>query len=205
MCRFTTKLFNSPSLPGYDQFARQIRNVTGIDLSPEDLRAVGLNVTGLERLINHALGVRREHDTLPRRWFEEEIEWGAYKGEKIDREEFDRLLSRFYEVSGLDPEGRPNLDFRRRLAEVARGFAISVKLPAHLGGVPQDGLLVTEPVRDLRELRAAIDRAVPGLGDRLVDESLNFVVNDEMILQGADDVKLRSGDRVEVMMAFSGG
>ena len=33
MCRFTTKLFNSPSLPGLEEFAAQIQNVTGLDYS----------------------------------------------------------------------------------------------------------------------------------------------------------------------------
>jgi len=205
MCRFTTKLFNSPSLPGLEHFSEQIRNVTGLSLSPEDLRDVGLNITGLERMINYALGVRREHDTLPRRWFEEEIQWGAYKGERIDREEFDRLLDRFYALSKLDREGRPNLDFRRTLAQVARGFAVSVRLPSHLPGAPPGGLLVTEPVSNLGELREALDRAVPGLADALAGESLNFVVNGEMILEGTDATPIRSGDRVEVMIAFSGG
>ncbi|MGZ7042396.1 MAG: aldehyde ferredoxin oxidoreductase C-terminal domain-containing protein, partial [Thermoanaerobaculia bacterium] len=43
MCRFTTKLFNSPSLPGYEEFADQIANVAGIDLTKEELDEVGLN------------------------------------------------------------------------------------------------------------------------------------------------------------------
>ena len=103
-------------------------NVTGIELSPASSFATSASTSpGLERLVNYALGIRRADDTLPKRWFEEEIEWGAFAGEKIDRAEFDTLLSRFYEVSQLDPEGRPNLDFRRRLAQVAEGFAVSVK------------------------------------------------------------------------------
>src|SRR5688572_26324148 len=64
MCRFTTKLFNSPSLPGYEQFAQQVENVTGLKLSAEDLDGVGLNINGVERLLNHAFGARRRDDTL---------------------------------------------------------------------------------------------------------------------------------------------
>src|ERR1051325_2508757 len=41
MCRFTTKLFNSPSLPGYEEFANQIGNVTGLEFSAADLNAMG--------------------------------------------------------------------------------------------------------------------------------------------------------------------
>ena len=118
MCRFTTKLFNSPSLPGLDEFAAQIKNVTGLDYTAEELDRVGLNVMGIERLINHRLGVRREHDTLPERWFDEPVKVGAYKGEKIDRAEFDAMLSRFYEISSLTPEGVPSEPFRRELQYV---------------------------------------------------------------------------------------
>jgi aldehyde:ferredoxin oxidoreductase len=118
MCRFTTKLFNSPSLPGIEEFAVQIKNVTGLDFTADELDRVGLNVMGIERLINHRLGVRREHDTLPRRWFEEPVTVGAYSGEKIDRAEFDAMLSRFYAISRLTPEGVPSEGFRRELQDV---------------------------------------------------------------------------------------
>ena len=57
MCRFTTKLFNSPSLPGLEEFAAQIKNVTGLDYSEAELDRVGLNVMGVERMINSRLGV----------------------------------------------------------------------------------------------------------------------------------------------------
>jgi aldehyde:ferredoxin oxidoreductase len=115
MCRFTTKLFNSPSLPGFEEFAEQIANVTGLEFDVAALDAVGHNITGVERLVNHRLGVRRRDDTLPDRWFDEPIEVGAYQGEKIDRDEFDRLLTRFYEISDLTSEGVPNEPWRRRL------------------------------------------------------------------------------------------
>jgi aldehyde:ferredoxin oxidoreductase len=123
MCRFTTKLFNSPSLPGLDEFAAQIKNVTGLDYSPEQLDRVGLNIMGIERLINTRLGVRREHDTLPERWFEEPVKVGAYKGEKIDRKEFDATLTRFYQISRLTPNGAPVEAFRRELMEVVGATA----------------------------------------------------------------------------------
>ena len=115
MCRFTTQLFNSPSLPGLDQFAAQIANVTGLGFEPAALDRVGLNIMGVERLINRRLGVGRKDDTLPERWFEEPITVGAYAGEKIDRGEFDAMLSRFYALSGLTEEGIPQDEWRREL------------------------------------------------------------------------------------------
>jgi len=118
MCRFTTKLFNSPSLPGLEEFAAQIQNVTGISYAIDELDRVGHNVMGLERMINARLGVTRSHDTLPDRWFDEPVTFGSYKGEKIDRGEFDAMLSRFYEVSNLTPDGVPVDAWRQELQQV---------------------------------------------------------------------------------------
>ncbi len=118
MCRFTTKLFNSPSLPGYPEFVDQVENVTGISLTAEQIDGIGLNVMGVERLINERIGVTRADDTLPKRWFEEAIGVGPYKGEKIDRAEFDKMLSRFYEISNLTEEGVPNPEWREELEGV---------------------------------------------------------------------------------------
>ncbi len=115
MCRFTTKLFNSPSLPGLEEFANQIGNVTGLRFVEGELSAIGHNTMGVERLINARLGVRREHDTLPDRWFEEPVTVGPYAGERIDRGEFDQMLSRFYEISNLDEQGHPEPAWRARL------------------------------------------------------------------------------------------
>ena len=115
MCRFTTKLFNSPSLPGLDEFAAQIANVTGLSLSAPTLDRIGLNIMGVERLINQRLGVRRADDTLPDRWFSEPIKVGSYKGEQIDRAEFDAMLSRFYAISNLDDQGVPVKAWREEL------------------------------------------------------------------------------------------
>ncbi|PYQ56378.1 MAG: aldehyde ferredoxin oxidoreductase, partial [Acidobacteria bacterium] len=118
MCRFTTKLFNSPSLPGYEEFVDQVANVTGIELSVEQIDHIGLNIMGVERMINSQLGVTRKDDTLPKRWFEESIGVGPYKGEKIDRGEFDAMLSRFYEISNLTEDGVPRPEFRSELEAV---------------------------------------------------------------------------------------
>jgi aldehyde:ferredoxin oxidoreductase len=118
MCRFTTKLFNSPSLPGLEEFANQIGNVTGLEFGERELSAIGHNIMGVERMINARVGVRREHDTLPDRWFDEPVKVGPYAGEKIDRAEFDGMLSRFYQISKLDEQGHPTGPWRTQLTEL---------------------------------------------------------------------------------------
>jgi aldehyde:ferredoxin oxidoreductase len=115
MCRFTTKLFNSPSLPGLEEFAAQIGNVTGLEMTADELDHIGLNIMGVERLLNGRFGVTRRDDTLPDRWFDERITVGAYAGERIDRQEFEGMLSRFYEISNLSPDGLPRDEWRAEL------------------------------------------------------------------------------------------
>jgi aldehyde:ferredoxin oxidoreductase len=114
-------LFNSPSLPGLDEFRQQLENVTGLQFTVEELDRVGLNITGVERLINYRLGVRRKDDTLPDRWFDEPSTAGPFKGERIDRLEFDKMLTRFYEISGLDDEGIPKASWRTELVRALGG------------------------------------------------------------------------------------
>ncbi len=121
MCRFTTKLFNSPSLPGIPEFREQLANVTGLEFTNEALQQCGHNVMGVERLINHRLGMRRKDDTLPERWFDEPNPGGPYKGEKIDRQEFDAMLSRFYAISRLTSEGAPEEAWRKELVGALGG------------------------------------------------------------------------------------
>jgi aldehyde:ferredoxin oxidoreductase len=118
MCRFTTKLFNSPSLPGMEEFQTQLANVTGLQFTLEELDRIGLNIMGVERMINQRLGVGRRDDTLPDRWFDEPNTAGPFKGERIDREEFDRMLSRFYDVSQLTNEGVPREPWRSELTSM---------------------------------------------------------------------------------------
>ena len=104
-----------------EEFSNQIANVTGFVMTPEQLDGIGLNVMGVERLINHRLGVRRKDDTLPDRWFDEPNRHGAYAGEHIDRAEFDAMLSRFYSISNLTDEGIPVESWRNELQATLEG------------------------------------------------------------------------------------
>ena len=61
------------------------------------------------------VGLTRKDDTLPARWFDEPITVGEYAGEKIDRGEFDAMLSRFYAISRLGEDGVPVPEFRDEL------------------------------------------------------------------------------------------
>ena len=206
MCRFTTKLFNSPSLPGYEQFAQQVENVTGLKLSPQDLDDVGLNINGVERLVNHSVGMRRKDDTLPRRWFEEPIQVGNFKGEKIAKKEFEELLTRYYKYSGLNEQGAPQLDRRARLERLLSGFAVTVKVPQQLReGLDDEGVVVSQPARTVGEVLDRVVERVPSLGGALKDGMWNVAVNGSMLLKGAEKEPVKDGDVLELVGALAGG
>ncbi|MCK9988961.1 MAG: aldehyde:ferredoxin oxidoreductase, partial [Azoarcus sp.] len=155
MCRFNTKLFNSPTLPDCGDFAAQLSTMTGQPVTAEELDEVGRNITGLEHLLNFRLGLRARDDTLPKRWFEESIDTGPFKGEKIERKEFDAMKARFYELTGLNAEGVPRADWHQQLALAATGFALRVELPRPLPGAPEKSIVIDRPVANVAELRDA--------------------------------------------------
>ena len=126
MCRFDTKLFNSPTLPDCGDFATQLATMIGQPVSAEELDEVGRSITGLEHMLNFRLGLRAKDDTLPARWFDEAIDNGPFKGEKIDRREFEAMKARFYALTGLNSEGVPNAEWHQKRALAATGFAVRV-------------------------------------------------------------------------------
>jgi len=205
MCRFGTKLFNSPSTADYEDFARQIKELTGEAFTPGQLDEIGRNITGIERLLNARLGLTEKDDTLPDRWFGEKITTGPFAGEKIDRGEFEALRDRFYRLLGLNGAGVPSLSWHRRLAETVTGFAVEVALPEGIPGAPEGAVVVDEPVSNVAELRDALSRRLPHAARKLEDRSLVVSVNGGMILANEKDAPVRSGDRVAILRILSGG
>jgi aldehyde:ferredoxin oxidoreductase len=205
MCRFGTKLFNSPSTADYGDFARQIRELTGEAFTPAQLDEIGRNITGIERLLNARLGLTEKDDTLPDRWFDEEIREGPFAGEKIDRGRFEALKDRFYRLLGLSAAGVPSLSWHRRLAETVTGFAVEVALPEGIPGAPEGAVVVDEPVSNVAELRAALSRRLPHAVRKLEDRSLVVSVNGSMVLANEKDAPVRNGDRIAVLRILSGG
>lgn len=84
-------------------FAELASYAFGVELSEEDLMLLGLRSYNLEKAFNtiHA-GFTREDDLPHRRFLEEPVPSGPYKGEKLDRQKFEKMLDRFYELLGWD-------------------------------------------------------------------------------------------------------
>jgi len=204
MCRFTTKLFNSPSLTGTEEFAEQMKLLTGIEMSSDDLLNSGRNVIALERMINAQRGLTSADDTLPRRWFEEPNSAGPFSGEKIDREAFEELKQRFYEVSGFEPDGLPNSDWWDRLSRVLTGYSLKVNLP-ELPGVARRSVVLNRPVSNLNELRRSLADALPQAAEALDDSSFGISINDHLVVASEMGQALHNGDEVSLVPMLAGG
>ena len=205
MCRFDTKLFNSPNTPDPSDFAAQVSLLTGVDIPGQGMDQIGRNITALERLLNSRFGLRAKDDTLPQRWFDEDNTAGPFKGEHIDRMEFEKLKSRFYAITGLNSEGLPKFEWHEKLARVTTGFSVRVQVSNAMPGAPEHEFVIDQPVSNVIELRAAIKRRFPEADEYLADRNLGVAVNGELPLHGEKTVPVRSGDKVTLMTTISGG
>ncbi|HMK64963.1 MAG TPA: aldehyde ferredoxin oxidoreductase C-terminal domain-containing protein, partial [Thermodesulfobacteriota bacterium] len=77
---------------------------TGWDVSLQELERIGERIWNLERLFNVREGMGRRDDMPPRRLLEEPVSTGPARGERLNREEFERMLTEYYELRGWDPE-----------------------------------------------------------------------------------------------------
>ncbi|HNU72031.1 MAG TPA: aldehyde ferredoxin oxidoreductase family protein [Thermodesulfobacteriota bacterium] len=106
LCRFLT-LFSSIHAPQYEEFSTMLRLAVGLSLTPAELMTLGERVYTLERLMLVKDGITRQHDTLPKRYFEEPVPDGPAAGEVISRPAFECMLDDYYHLHGWDSNGVP--------------------------------------------------------------------------------------------------
>ncbi|MGB9887858.1 MAG: aldehyde ferredoxin oxidoreductase C-terminal domain-containing protein, partial [Moorellales bacterium] len=102
--------------------ASLINAASGLDLTPEQVERVGERLNNLARVYNLREGFTREDDLPPRRLMEEAIPGGTSAGEKLAREDVERMLDEYYRARGWDERGVPT---RKKLEEL--GLAEAVK------------------------------------------------------------------------------
>ena len=105
VCKFICHGFNSPHFLGYSHFRDLISVVTGWDIPEKELEEVGRRVIDLERLLNIKLGLTKEYDTLPKRYFDDPMPLKMTKGHHIDRQQFAEALTRYYKMRDWTEEG----------------------------------------------------------------------------------------------------
>jgi aldehyde:ferredoxin oxidoreductase len=82
--------------------------VTGIEMSPDELKQSGERINTIARLINVREGLGRKDDTLPWKVMNVPIpDDGPVKGALVTQEELDLLLDDYYQSRGWTVEGVP--------------------------------------------------------------------------------------------------
>lgn len=106
-CKFQT-VFNSPNSPKWEEFCDLLRLSLGWDdVTPQELMEIGERIYTTERLFINKLGLSRNDDTLPRRYYEEKVSSGLAKDAYIDEKRFQEILDEYYELHGWDAQGTP--------------------------------------------------------------------------------------------------
>lgn len=78
--------------------------ITGREYDKAEFTRTGERIFNLEKLFNYREGFRREDDRLPDRFFEEAFTIGPKKGSVLNREQFDAMLTQYYQDRGWDPD-----------------------------------------------------------------------------------------------------
>ncbi len=113
LCRFMQeRAFGFAVNEGY---LPAIKSVTGWDMDVEELSRAGERIYCMERIINTERGVTKVMDNIPYRVSNEEIPAGPSKGWKLDMEEFEAVLQRYYQLCGWDENGIPRQEKREEL------------------------------------------------------------------------------------------
>ncbi len=112
ICLFATAPTRTLSLR---KLAGLIAAVTGWETSDYEIMRLGELRLTMFRLYNCREGLTSQDDTLPRRFFEEAIDFGLHQGVKLDEAAFEDCVKTYYAMMGWDEQGVPReatlLDF----------------------------------------------------------------------------------------------
>jgi aldehyde:ferredoxin oxidoreductase len=105
---------------GPKEEAELMHATTGWDWSVDDVQKIGERRLNMLRAFNAREGAGREHDTLPKRIFDEPLNGGASDGVTVTRQEFENALDMYYEMCGWDiSTGKPT---RAKLEQLGIGW-----------------------------------------------------------------------------------
>ncbi len=95
-----------------ETYLDMLRTTTGFEYDMEEVLDIGRRIWTLERGITNLQGITRADDMLPERLLTPPPE-GPHAGSNID---MDLMLSEYYEIRGLDSNGRPSQDVLKKLS-----------------------------------------------------------------------------------------
>lgn len=100
-----------------DDLAWLVSTATGVEMDGDVLMKVGERVFNVEKAFNVREGIRRKDDTLPQRFFVEEVTPWGIKG--LNQAKFQAMLDEYYKFRGWDEEGIPT---KNKLVELNLGY-----------------------------------------------------------------------------------
>ena len=95
------------SLYGPLQTVELVRTVTGWDVSIDELMRVGERRLNMLRAYNAREGFGRKDDKLPKKFFKTLEGSGPFAGKALDKEEYERAISLYYEMADWTEDGVP--------------------------------------------------------------------------------------------------
>jgi len=108
--------WKSPHLIGPEDIAKLLEAATGRRMDVRELLKIGERIHNVEKAINARVGMTRKDDRPPDRFFNEPIKSGPGKGERLEKDKFEKVLDEYYELRGWDKE--TGLPTRSKLEEV---------------------------------------------------------------------------------------
>ncbi len=85
-------------------YSKLLNYITGWDVTLEELMTIGERIWNLERCFNVREGFSRKDDAIPDRFFEEPVPSGPAKGSTLNREDFEKEISKYYRERGWEEE-----------------------------------------------------------------------------------------------------
>ncbi len=115
LCKFSRGTYYK----AYDDIAKLYTLVTGIEMTPEELRMTGERINNIGRLYNIREGFTRKDDHLPAKVMSTPIpDDTVSKGSYISQKELDFMLDDYYEARGWTNDGVPTIE---KLKEIELG------------------------------------------------------------------------------------
>ncbi|MDE3244757.1 MAG: MoaD/ThiS family protein [Acidobacteriota bacterium] len=203
LCRFATRRA-AASGAGLDDFVHQMQIQTQEVFTEKQLEEVGLNISGMERLINSRLGLVAKNESLLDAWIDEEIPEGPFAGERLEKAKFQALKGNVETFLGVNGSGLPSVERHRSLAAVTTAFAVKVTLPDGFPGVSEGAIILDQPLATVAELRAALKKRLP-LGAKLLsDNSLIMAVGGTLVMSNEKAYPIQDGDEIAVLRVAPG-
>lgn len=110
ICLFVSMWEGYELLDEHD-LAQLVHAATGWDIDGPGLLNIGERIHNMERMFNYKhAGFDRKDDYPPARFMEEKVQGGPYKGEYMNKEEFNKMLDENYEIHGWSNQGIPKPD-----------------------------------------------------------------------------------------------